>query len=205
MMSQPSVAQTDLQVIPSLSDNDRRELLALARRVICDSLTGEAEPLDLITGLPPRLQEPGASFVSLRRGGQPLGTVGSLDPSGAIGQDVADHAISAAFEDPRIPPITADDLDGLAVQVSVLGPLVPTGATSHQELCRVLCPGVDGLVVELDSRRVTFLPAVWKDVRDVDDFLALLWRKAGIAAGTWPSGLRTWTYRAETLSDQSPG
>ena len=203
-MSQTSVATSDQQIISPLTDDDRHELLTLARRVICDSLAGSADPLTQVVDLPPRLREAGACFVSLRRSPDLLGSVGTLDPVRAIGLDAAEHALSAAFADPRVPAVTADDLADLTVEISVLGPLVPTGATSYAQLGQLLEPGVDGLVVRRNSLRVTFLPAVWEDTRDVNDFLALLWRKAGMTPGDWPSGINTWTYRAETLSDRPP-
>lgn len=203
-MSPVSVATSDLRVISPLTQEDRQALLSLARRVIRDTLAAAREPLAQVGDLTPRLQEPGASFVSLRRARQPQGTVGSLDAVRAIGLDVAEHALAAAFADPRIPAVTADEMDDLTVEISVLGPLIPTPAGSYLELSQLLRPRDDGLVVGRDSRRVTFLPVVWEDARDVNDFLALLWRKAGMSPGEWPSDIRTWTYRAETFSDRPP-
>jgi AmmeMemoRadiSam system protein A len=204
-MSPVSVATSDLQVITTLTHNDQQALLSVARRVIRDTLAGVREPVPQVADLPPRLQEPGASFVSLRKALQLPGTVGSLDAGRAIGVDVAEHAIAVAFADPRVPVIAADEMADLTVEISVLGPLVPTRAGSYPELSQQLRPHVDGLVVGRASRRVTFLPAVWEDTRDVSDFLALLWRKAGMSPGEWPAGIRTWTYRTETFSDGPPG
>ena len=65
-MSPVSVATSDLRVIAPLTDDDRQALLSLARRVIRDTLAGVREPLTQVADLPPRLQKPGASFVSGR-------------------------------------------------------------------------------------------------------------------------------------------
>ena len=134
-----------------------------------------------------------------------MGSVGTLEASVPIGVDVVMHALTAAFDDPRIPSVTADDFHELSIEVAVVGPLVPSGASGVAELVELLRPEIDGLVVDLDGRRVTFLPAVWDNVRDEADFVALLWRKAALAVGEWPSGLRTFTYRTEAFSDQQPG
>lgn len=143
--------------------------------------------------------------MTLRRGHDLLGTVGSLDAERPVGIDVAEHALGAAFADPRVPPVTGADLDEMSVEVSVLGPLVPTGAASYAELLAQLRPHLDGVVVGRDSRRVTFLPAVWDEVQGAEDFLALLWRKAGMSQREWPADLKVWTYRTETLLDRPPG
>jgi AmmeMemoRadiSam system protein A len=203
-MSQTSVASPDLRVLLPLTDADRSELLALARQAISDRLAGATDPVPSLENASSRLQEPGATFVTLRRGPHLLGTVGSLDSDRPLGQGAAEHALAAAFDDPRVPPVAPSDVDEMTIEISILGPRVPVRASSYDELVGMLEPGLDGLVVEHEGRRFTFLPAVWPEVRDGADFVALLWRKAGLAVGEWPDGgIRTWLYRAETVSDRS--
>lgn len=140
---------------------------------------------------PSFLKEPGASFVTLRRDGELLGCIGALEPYQALGQDIADHALAAAFDDPRFPPL--DTLRGVHVEISVLGPLHPFPATSYDDVVARL-PRV-GAVVESHGRRGTFLPAVWEQLPTPEVFVAGLWRKAGLRAGAWPAQL--WTYEVE--------
>ena len=66
---------------------------------------------------------PGAAFVTLHRNGQLLGCIGSMEPRRSLAADVATHAFDAAFRDPRLPAVTADDWDHMDVEISVLGPL----------------------------------------------------------------------------------
>jgi len=204
-MSPTSIAAADLRVVHPLGVSDRRKLLTLARRAVCDRVEGDLPATTSVEDLPPRLREQGASFVTLRKGDRLLGAVGSVSADRALAVDVTDHALAAAFADPRIPPITAADVGDMTVEVAVLGPLVPTGVGSFGELRELLRPQIDGLVVGLGARRYTFLPAVWREVRDVDDFLALLWRKAGLSRGSWPADIKTWTYQVETVSDRPAG
>ena len=203
-MDSIGVDNSDLRVIGALEDDDRRELLTLARTAISDAATTGVRSLPDMAGLPPRLQEPGTSFVTLRRAGEPVGTTGEVAALRPLGIDVAANALTAAFDDPRIPPIESSDLAELSIEISILGPLVPTDSTSFDDLRRRIDGKHEGLVVGNADRRVTFLPAVWGEVRDTDDFLALLWRKAGLAPGEWSPELSTATYRAETISDRPP-
>jgi len=113
-------------------------------------------------------------------------------------------ALAAAFADPRFPGIGVDDFEQMDVEISVLGPLVPLDVGAHRELRDLLRPGVDGLVVAAPGHRATFLPSVWSHVRDVDDFCALLWRKAGLRPGSWPPGLALSRYRVDEFGQPGP-
>jgi uncharacterized protein len=206
------LAADELRSSPALPAARRRALLDLALdAVACALLTGRRR-LPEESELPAWAQVRAATFVSLHRRGALLGCIGALEPHQALGRDVAEHALNAAFDDPRLPRIDADDFDAMEVEVSVLGPLQPLavsrdgteGVTSLRELATTLRPGVDGLVVSSGSRRATFLPAVWRSVSGADDFLALLWRKAGLPARTWPTDLRLWTYQVVECEDPGP-
>ena len=63
---------------------------------------------------------------------------------------------------------------------------------------------VDGLLIQAGSRRGTFLPSVWEQVRSTDDFLSMLWSKAGLRPGSWPRGLTVERYRTHEFGDPGP-
>jgi AMMECR1 domain-containing protein len=87
-------------------------------------------------------------------------------------------------------------MDHLDVHVSVLGPLDRVDASSLPELMRAIRPGLDGVLVIAGHRRGTFLPSVWSNVGGREEFFRLLWRKAGLRAGTWPRSLRAFRYQS---------
>lgn len=209
-----AVDQGILDVRASLASNvtHRRAVLDLALDVVAGALLTGRRMLPDVGDLPAWAQAPAASFVSLHRQGRLLGCMGALEARQPLGRDVAEHALNAAFDDPRMPPIDGDDFDLMEVEVSVLGPLQPLpvsrdgreGVTSWHELARTLRAGVDGLVVCSGDRRATFLPAVWRSVSGADDFLDLLWRKAGLRVRTWPPDLALWTYQVTECEDPGP-
>jgi AMMECR1 domain-containing protein len=48
-------------------------------------------------------------------------------------------------------------------------------------LLRQLKPGEDGVILEADGRRATYLPQVWETINDKRQFLRELARKAGLS------------------------
>jgi AmmeMemoRadiSam system protein A len=184
-----------------LDETTRRWLLGLARSTVRLALDGAGLVLPDPSGTPVDAAVPGAAFVTLRRDGDLLGCIGSIEAVRPLAEDVALHAYDAAFRDPRLPPVTDDDWHHMTTEISVLGPLEPVHVDGPDELARVIRPEVDGLLVSSTEGRGTFLPSVWHQVRDADEFLELLWRKAGLRAGRWPQDLVVERYQVDEFDD----
>ena len=182
-----------------LDPQDADALLGIAVRAVDEPLLSGHRWLPDESGLSATLARPGACFVTLRRDGGLLGCIGSLIAHRALGIDVASNAAAAAFDDPRLPTVTTDDLIGMDVHVSVLGPLEPVLVASREELTAALRPGVDGLLVEDDRHRGTFLPSVWDQIGDPADYLDALWAKAGLRPGEWHRGLTVSRYEVDEV------
>lgn len=179
-----------------------------ARRTLLDTAAASIRAgLDRGTPLLPdverhvqALRADGASFVTLRRGGELRGCIGTLEPRRPLVEDVADNAYAAAFRDPRFPPLEPGEIDGLDVHVSVIGPCEAIDCRNETDLLRELRPGIDGLVIEDAGRRATFLPSVWDGLPRPRDFLEQLRRKAGLPPGHWSPTFRAWRYTTESFS-----
>jgi len=190
---------------PSLSGRDRRALLDLAVEAIrCRLVNPWCSPLDIELDDTTALARPQASFVTLERDDQLLGCIGSLEPTVPLAQGVARHAVAAAFEDPRLPPVTFEDYPVMSVKISVLSPIEPLDVASRAGLERAVRPGIDGLVLRAGARRSTLLPSVWPKVRDASDFIDILWAKAGLDPAAWPNGATVSRYTTEEFSDPGP-
>jgi AmmeMemoRadiSam system protein B/AmmeMemoRadiSam system protein A len=143
----------------------------------------------------PWLLQAGASFVTLTREGALRGCIGSLSAARPLGQDVAHNARAAAFEDPRFPKLTREEWPRCAVEVSLLSAPKPLRFGDEADLLAQLCPGEDGLILECDGRRATYLPQVWASIPDRRRFLASLLQKAGLPADTRLGRCRVSRYR----------
>jgi MEMO1 family protein len=117
-----------------------------------------------------------ACFVSLKKYGDLRGCIGTLEPvESALSAEIPRNAYAAAFQDPRFPPVTEDELDALVCSVDVL---------SASEPCRLeeLDPARYGVVVTAGLRRGVLLPAL-QGVDDAATQVDVARRKAGIAPG----------------------
>lgn len=173
-----------------------RRLLELAR----DSMAhGIATGLPLSVrprAWPSSLWVPRATFVTLTREGRLRGCRGRLEAVQPLPQDVAVSAMETALDDPRFPPVAATELSQLKIAISVLTPPETLAVADREALRSALVPHRDGVLIAASGHRATFLPKVWEQVPEVDDFLAALWEKAGLGADAWPPGIEIQRYRA---------
>lgn len=184
---------------PARYQGYRDILIDLAWRAIRYGLDRGRPPAIELQDYPAPLRDDGASFVTLKAHGQLRGCIGSLEPHRPLVQDVARNAFAAAFSDPRFPPLSAREMDGLQLHISILHPAEPMTFQSEDDLVRQLRPGVDGLILEADGRRGTFLPAVWESLPDPREFLANLKLKAGQSPDYWSDTVRIWRYTTESI------
>lgn len=147
----------------------------------------------------PELQKPGASFVTLDLHGELRGCIGSLQAHRPLAQDVVENAFSAAFRDPRFPPVQADELSVLELHISILSAPQPIQSDSEADLLRQLRPGIDGLILTDGHHRATFLPQVWESLPQPAEFLAHLKRKAGLPTHHWSPTLQFERYTVESI------
>lgn len=148
---------------------------------------------------PPELCRQAASFVTLHLRKELRGCVGSLEAQAPLVVNVAENAHRAAFADPRFPPLSARELDGLDIHISVLSPLEPIDVLDEADLLRKLRPKVDGLLLREGRRQATFLPAVWESLPDPAVFLLQLKLKAGLPVDHWSDALAFWRYSVDEI------
>ena len=149
---------------------------------------------------PAALGRPGACFVTLRKSGKLRGCIGNLESEEPLLENVVTNAYRAAFHDPRFPPLAREELNGLELHVSVIGPMEPVTFRDEAELITKLRPGIDGLVIRAGSCQATFLPAVWKQLPEADAFLRELKQKAELPPRPLTSErLQAWRYAVRSF------
>jgi AmmeMemoRadiSam system protein A len=182
--------------------HDRELLLQLAREALVIAVRGEQLPELDISSIPPNLLEHGATFVTLMKNEELRGCIGSLEAKRPLAEDVRIHAMAAALEDYRFPPVTQQEIPGISIEISRLTAPQRINYRDVDELVKQINPGVDGVVIKKGIRRATFLPQVWEKVPDIEIFMGMLCRKMGAESGYWQSGgVEIFTYQVEKFCE----
>lgn len=187
-----------------LSPDQGQVLVRLARQQIAQQLgIVSTQPLDREALSQPELQQVRGVFVTLHKRGALRGCIGSLAGVEPTVDAVRRQALNAAFHDYRFTPVTADELDTLEVEVSVLTSPQPLPYETPDQLVKLLRPGQDGVILSgPGGASATFLPQVWHQLPAPEQFLGHLCRKAGLPEGAWRSGqLHIATYRVQSFEE----
>ena len=175
-----------------LTGEDGALLLGLARRTLVSYLrTGR------LPDVPERLETRRGVFVTLRRGGRLRGCIGSLAAEETLPQAVIRHAVQAAIQDPRFPPLSAEEIEDTRIEISVLTEPRMIGGVGEIRL------GRDGIVLEAGAHKAVFLPQVAQEQGwDLPTTLNHLAMKAGLAPGAWRDpGTAFRTFRAQVFEE----
>lgn len=188
-----------------LSAEDGALLLQLARETISHELGKENNTAGTlkIRLSDMAITENRGTFVSLHKKGDLRGCIGNIEPSKTIYDGVKDNAKHAAFKDPRFKPLSYDELRETNIEVSILTQPQRLDYTDPIDLIEKLRPGIDGVVIEKEIHRATFLPQVWDQLEDPNLFLAHLCMKAGLSSEEWKSGdLKVLTYQVQLFEEK---
>lgn len=168
--------------------------VTLAYQAIKTYLT-EGQTMPPPDPLPDDMTESRAVFVSLHTGDGLLrgcrGTISPIEPN--LAQAIINTAIASATDDPRFPPMSAGELNGLDVKVDVLSDMEPVTDTSELDEKKY------GVVIRSGYRRALLLPDI-AAVESVPHQLELVRRKAGIGPDD-PAELYRFTVTRYTMDD----
>jgi AmmeMemoRadiSam system protein A len=165
-----------------LNPIQRSHLLRIARESIEAVLRGSRPQLDP-AALDEDLLRPSGCFVTLKTGhGELRGCIGSIIPTSPLYQAVSTTAISSALRDPRFLPLRPEELPGVAIEISVMGPIEPVADVES------IVVGQHGLIVTVGRRAGLLLPQVASEYGwDRHTFLRQTCLKAGVQPDSWRS------------------
>lgn len=172
-----------------LTDEEKRFCKELAHYAIARGLGREAvKPVCESETLQAEL----GAFVTLKQDGRLRGCMGNVTGNGPLAGTIERMAGVAAFEDPRFPPVSAEEAEKLTVEISVMGPLTPCPDPALIEV------GRHGLYIRKSVHAGLLLPQVAVDQGwDREAFLDQTCVKAGLPKGSWhKSKTEIWWFEA---------
>ncbi len=165
----------------ALTDKEKQGLLVLARNTIIEYIRNkqilQIDPEE-ITGV---LKQPCGAFVTLQAKGELRGCIGSFSANKPLYQTIQEMAISSATKDYRFNPVTADEINSLEIEISVLTPMRKISSINE------IIIGKHGIYIKKDSKAGTLLPQVATDQGWTrEEFLGYCARdKAGLGWNGW--------------------
>lgn len=160
-----------------LSPEQKQYLLKEARAALLGAFEGVPAPQGLEAD--PRLNLPGAAFVTLTQAGRLRGCVGTVTPALTLADAVRHGARSAAFEDGRFSPLERRELDEVKLEISVLSAMRPAKPAEIK-------PWKHGVMAVAGRSSGLFLPQVWEQIPAKEDFLGeICEQKAGLPRDCW--------------------
>lgn len=185
----------------SLDEADRGILLKLAKEAIAYGLEHPDRrnyPIDTNLYRDP-LRTTRASFVTLLIDNNLRGCIGTLEASRPLAADIVHNAQAAAFSDPRFDPLKQKEFDQLDIHISILSESEPMEFQSENDVIQQLIPGIDGIILEDQGHRGTFLPSVWEALPDPKQFLHHLKMKANLPGDHWSDTIKIFRYTTESF------
>jgi uncharacterized protein len=180
--------------MPSLSEADRKAILALARQAVVEAVCHHRR----IEAIPTAgiFAAKSGVFVTLHVAKRLHGCIGVIEARDPLGETVAHCAMSAALEDPRFSRLQPADLGTLEIEVSLLSVLQPIRSEGIEI-------GKHGLLIEQGFHRGLLLPQVAVEHHfDRERFLRETCYKAGLPGDAWKAPeTRIFSFTCEIFAD----
>jgi AmmeMemoRadiSam system protein A len=185
----------DVGPIVGLNPEEKKYLLMLARNTIETLLAKNSFPET--QPVSKKIQKKFGVFVTLHKKGHLRGCIGYVEGYKPLFEAVMDMAKSAAFNDPRFPPVKEDELKDIDIEVSVLSPL------KNIENIDEIQVGEHGIIIQQGYHKGLLLPQVATEWGwDREEFLRQTCHKAGLPVNAWQeSDTQIQIFSAEIFSE----
>ena len=144
-------------------------------------------------------EEAGAAFVTLELDGNLRGCIGSIIAHRSLIKDIMENAHSAAFRDPRFNPLTREEFDRVKISVSLLSQPERILFESEEDLLTKITPFEDGLIIRDGNYQAVYLPVVWEQLPDKQDFLNSLKQKAGLTPDYFSKEFQAFKFKSLSI------
>lgn len=189
--------KTPMEIGFTFSNKETELLLGIANNAITGMLDNRKDTLPDKNELSENLKNHYGAFVSVYIKNELRGCIGRLETSEMLFQTVHNMAKAAAMHDTRFEPVSKEEIDSLAIEISVLTPLKKIESIDE------IIPGKHGVLIRKDYKSGTFLPQVARRTGwDTKEMLRQCSeRKAGLGPDGWKEA-EIYIYEALIISDK---
>jgi len=179
-----------------LSEEDKDQLLAIARSTLNDYIRHGKVPKVDEKSLSGNLMAEAGAFVTLKEGGVLRGCIGRFTADIPLYQVIREMTVASSTQDYRFSPVQEKEIDRIDIEISVLSPMKRIHDISELKL------GRDGIYIKKGSAAGTFLPQVALETGwSKEEFLGHCAQdKAGIGWNGWKDA-ELYTYEAIVFSE----
>jgi len=178
-----------------IGPEDQQRLLVLARCALEARVRRQQPPPPERGGA---LEWSRGAFVTIHCHGDLRGCLGRIETDAPLADTIAHLAASVSDSDPRFDPVSALELDGIDLEISVLTPEREVTSIAEIEV------GRHGLIVEQGARRGLLLPQVATEYGwDALTFVSHTCLKAALPADAWRQGARMLVFEAQVFGEAS--
>jgi len=178
------------------SPTEQAILLSIARKTIQSWIRDRRMPEVDTTGFTPNLKLHAGAFVTLRKRGQLRGCIGRFTTDIPLWKVVEEMAVSSSTEDYRFNPVSAEEIDKIDIEISVLTPMRKISSPDEIIL------GKHGIYIKKGRNAGTFLPQVATETGwNLEEYLGHCSQdKAGIGWDGWKTA-DVFVYEAIVFSE----
>ncbi len=187
-----------------LSKEDGKKLVKFARQAVEDYFKNKK------TVSKTEYNNKSGVFVSIHThpDNELRGCIGYPYPILTLNEALQKASLSAAFEDPRFPPLKEDEFDDIIFEISVLTEPELIVVKNPKEYIKKIDIGKDGLIVEHDFYKGLLLPQVplqFEPNWDVETFLEQTCIKAGLLPDMWlDPKTKIYKFQAQIFKEKTP-
>lgn len=141
----------------------------------------------------------GACFIIILKDKKLRGCIGTLNAFQPLYEDIITNAVNAGFRDYRFHPLKKEELSEIKIKVVILSK--PKKVTSQNlSLMKFKLKSGLGIILKKGPYSATFLPEVWKSIRDKNKILEKLSIKAGLKKDDWRDS-DIYTYKTKVFEE----
>ncbi len=141
-------------------------------------------------------------FVTLTKQGELRGCRGYITSDEPLGETLRKAAISAAFNDPRFPPLKEEELSQIKIEISILSQPKPIKVQDPIKRLQKFVPGTTGVIIQKGMRLGLLLPQVFDKDTTAEEAYSMTSQKAGLPRDSWKEpDTRIYLFTAEIYSE----